>query len=297
LFLVYWDSDSDNNRGTLSVQIRYQRDAEKESSPCFAKQVSSASSKQFNVNAMSNSVSQDGVPLRTSVWVTKGTPLKITSSGTWYASNDDGLMADPNGWANIWNGMRIFSLVGRIGDGNWFFVGTDFFACEVAHEGPLELAYWDSDSANNRGSVPVVVTYQRDAQKEGVCDNKQTPNAVARSMTVAAKENSVNGGTPLNSGVIVEVGKPLRITASGTWYAAFNGNLRADPNGYPNLYNFQGLNGRLFSLIGKIGNGPWFQVGSDFYDCYPRQGGVLQFVYWDTNNYDNSGTAQVNVYH
>jgi len=37
-------------------------------------------------------------------------------------------------------------------------------------------------------------------------------------MTVAAKEHSVTGGSALDSGIIVQVGKPLKITASGRWY-------------------------------------------------------------------------------
>lgn len=44
------------------------------------------------------------------------------------------------------------ALVGRIGASDWFLLGTQFDAT-VTHTGRLFLVYWDSNSADNSGSV------------------------------------------------------------------------------------------------------------------------------------------------
>ncbi len=56
-----------------------------------------------------------------------------------------------------------------------------------------------------------------------------------------------------------------------------------------------GVGLRAFSLVGRIDNGPYFQVGSSYFVCFPRQAGRLYLAYWDGNNFDNSGTVQVEV--
>jgi hypothetical protein len=50
--------------------------------------------------------------------------------------------------------FRFGALVGRIGGGDWFLLGTDFDAI-VNATGRLFLVYWDSNSADNFGSVTV----------------------------------------------------------------------------------------------------------------------------------------------
>lgn len=47
---------------------------------------------------------------------------------------------------------QIGALVGRIGDGNFFLVGTDFSG-QAGNDGVLSLMFWDSDSSNNGGSL------------------------------------------------------------------------------------------------------------------------------------------------
>jgi len=44
------------------------------------------------------------------------------------------------------------ALVGRIGTGDWFFLGTSFDEV-VGESGRLFLAYWDSNAGDNTGSV------------------------------------------------------------------------------------------------------------------------------------------------
>jgi hypothetical protein len=48
--------------------------------------------------------------------------------------------------------FRYGALVGRIGSGDWFLLGTDFDAA-VGATGRLFLAYWDSNAGDNFGSV------------------------------------------------------------------------------------------------------------------------------------------------
>jgi hypothetical protein len=76
-----------------------------------------------------------------------------------YTTNADGFqvsimnMIQPDG---TMFGSNFGSLVGRIGDGNFFTVGTHFSGSAYA-AGELKLYYWDSDFDNNFGSVNAVI--------------------------------------------------------------------------------------------------------------------------------------------
>lgn len=52
--------------------------------------------------------------------------------------------------------FRFGALVGRIDGGDWFLLGTDFDAV-VNQTGRLFLAYWDSNSGDNFGSVTALI--------------------------------------------------------------------------------------------------------------------------------------------
>jgi hypothetical protein len=52
--------------------------------------------------------------------------------------------------------FRFGALVGRIGGSDWFLLGTDFDAV-VSATGRLFLAYWDSNSGDNFGSVTALI--------------------------------------------------------------------------------------------------------------------------------------------
>ena len=53
--------------------------------------------------------------------------------------------------------FRYGELVGRIGDGQYFAIGTSYTG-EAAIAGDLYLFYWDSYSGDNKGSVSATVT-------------------------------------------------------------------------------------------------------------------------------------------
>lgn len=52
--------------------------------------------------------------------------------------------------------FRYGALVGRIDGSDWFLLGTDFDAV-IGATGRLFLAYWDSNSADNFGSVTALI--------------------------------------------------------------------------------------------------------------------------------------------
>ncbi|PYQ29960.1 MAG: hypothetical protein DMF56_09545 [Acidobacteria bacterium] len=129
---------------------------------------------------------------------------------------------------------------------------------------------------------------------------------MAYQFVVKANSNSVSGGAPLNTGIAVNPGQLLTITASpdDTWSAG-SGNRTSNANG---LGNPQGGNFGAFtkgdfsflygSLVGSLDNGKtYFGVGTRL-EMTVLAPGRLSLYYWDINNADNTGdvTATVDVY-
>ena len=123
---------------------------------------------------------------------------------------------------------------------------------------------------------------------------------------VDAKNNSLTGGTPLNTGITVGPGTLLTVSvpSDDTWSAgAANRTSNANGLGNPLGGNFgthaQGPFKFLFgSLVGTLdGGATYFAVGTRLEMSIQVQG-TLKLVYWDQNNGDNTGsvTATVEVY-
>ena len=117
----------------------------------------------FAVDAHANSLawsSQDAAPLDTGLVFTAGQALDITASGTWNGGGGCPSVG-PEGAAcygtDPVTGINYFSLIGRVGSGAWFKVGTGFSGA-AASSGDLFLAFDDSDSFNNSGKVTALVT-------------------------------------------------------------------------------------------------------------------------------------------
>ena len=128
---------------------------------------------QFEVKAKENSVS-GGVPLVTGISVTKGELLTISVSpdDKWSAgvadreSNANGLSNPFGGNYGVFtkNGFNFFygSLVGSLDDGKTFFaVGTRMEMSILFPTGRLLLYYWDSNNADNTGSITATVAVYR----------------------------------------------------------------------------------------------------------------------------------------
>jgi hypothetical protein len=62
---------------------------------------------------------------------------------------------------------------------------------------------------------------------------------------------------------------------------------------WPETHTQSGLTAAFGTLVGKIGN-TYFPLGTDFNGLAPASG-VLELVYWDSNNFDNEGSVTVQV--
>jgi hypothetical protein len=144
---------------------------------------SSAGAVTVDVFAKANS-SSDGSGKATGVVLTAGQAFTVSASTNdlWNAgalprwSNADGLIvplvatgSDDSGetagtvigsifplWAQDGLTAPYGSLVGRIGSGAFFLIGTDFSGPAIA-SGPLSLYYWDSNSGDNSGFVTATI--------------------------------------------------------------------------------------------------------------------------------------------
>ncbi|MBD5778143.1 PEP-CTERM sorting domain-containing protein [Pelagicoccus sp. NFK12] len=136
------------------------------------------------------------------------------------------------------------------------------------------------------------------------------------SYDVYAKDNSSNGGTPVNT-ISLSAGQAFTTNASldDLWSAGANprwsnadgllGNLFAtgtDDSGASvgtligqafGPYNDDGFSAPYGALVGKIGSS-YILLGTSFAGVAP-EAGVLQLMYWDSNAYDNTEYITVEV--
>ncbi len=105
--------------------------------------------------------------------------------------------------------------------------------------------------------------------------------------------------------VFLTVGDRLTITAAqdDLWSAGDSSvdNRISNANGLDNfpLYTYGGFSAEYGSLVGCIGTGNYFKVGTS-YDACVSDTGELQLMYWDSNFEDNSGlvsaiTTNINI--
>jgi hypothetical protein len=123
---------------------------------------------------------------------------------------------------------------------------------------------------------------------------------------VKAKENSVSGGVPLQTGISLSKGELLTVSVSpdDQWGAGVHSRT-SNANGLNNpfggdfgLFTKHGFSFLFGSLVGSLDDGKtFFPVGTKL-ELTILAPGRLSFFYWDSNNEDNSGsvTATVAVY-
>lgn len=117
-----------------------------------------AATQSFEVFAKDNSTAfqtNDASPLDTGLTFNSGDALQVTATGSWFGGGCG--TVGPDG-TNCWtgNGINAFSLVGRVGNGAYFEIGSNY-AGTASSSGNLFLGFFDSDSYNNTGSVTAVV--------------------------------------------------------------------------------------------------------------------------------------------
>ncbi|MEP6503126.1 MAG: PEP-CTERM sorting domain-containing protein [Betaproteobacteria bacterium] len=126
--------------------------------------IASAATVTGVVDAQANSLG-GGTAFDTGIFLTAGTSFSVSAnpadlwnnSGTdpTYVSNADGHSFQMGDLGGLYD--AIGSLVGEIGDGPLFHVGTDFTGVATG-TGELKFFYFDSDAWNNTGSVNVATT-------------------------------------------------------------------------------------------------------------------------------------------
>ena len=120
-----------------------------------------AGNQSFDVFADANSIAfatHDASPLDTGLVFTAGEAVDISASGTWNGGACGDVGPDGTGCfgTDPTTGALYYSLIGRIGTGAWFQVGSAYAGTSDG-AGDLFLAFDDSDSLNNTGFVTAVV--------------------------------------------------------------------------------------------------------------------------------------------
>jgi hypothetical protein len=112
--------------------------------------------------------------------------------------------------------------------------------------------------------------------------------------TVDAKKNSIVGGIAADAFTLM-ADTTFTVTASGIWQNDPNNLYQSGPDGHiGNAYSVDGATFDIGALIGEIGNGPLFKIGSS-YSGSTGAGGELKLFYWDSDAFNNSGTVSAVV--
>lgn len=186
----------------------------------------------------------------------------------------------------------IGALLARIGNGSWFFVGEHrVFSAHAT--GSLELAYYDTDHSDNAGGYSVEIA-------------TRLPQGSRVEVGLASER--------VATGVSLFEGQSFEVVTEGAGHYGWEG--RADCSGKPvvdpdgNRWIPTGVwaqpcdrkfdTGAVFpdapvgALIGRIGSGPWFVLGSEFSGVATGTGELVLRVN-DGALYDNEGGYVANV--
>jgi hypothetical protein len=284
-----------DHRGLLTVRIVTSRAVPN------AARGAEGSADQFEANVAARGVWQDsGIYIETA-----GQRLAIQASGTW---GDRAGTTDVNGRpSQPLNGRRdeialpgapAMMLVGKIGDeGVPFRIGTQ---TEVTAARPGELLLMANDRYlaldDNRGTVYARITMIREAPPRPPRgpDRGSDRGGAQREATVTAKEPWQD------SGVFLEAGQVVTITAAGTWGDAAgmtDANGRASQVLFGRRIEIALPSAPVMLLVGKIGeDGVPFRIGNELRLTAPRAGPLLLMANdrFDTL-YDNRGRMSVRI--
>ena|ERR1700761_104786 len=116
---------------------------------------------------------------------------------------------------------------------------------------------------------------------------------------VDAKGNSLGGGAAFDTGVFLVSGETFSVTANP---ADLWDNSGTDPTYVSNadghafqMATIDGLTDAIGSLVGEIGNGPLFNVGTNLPNVTAGSAGELKLFYFDTDAYNNTGAVHIDV--
>lgn len=126
--------------------------------------------------------------------------------------------------------------------------------------------------------------------------------AGATTVTVSAHDNSIGGGSALLTGVTFAAGQTFSVTVDPlqTWQFDPNPFYTSNADGKPGYaHSATAPTGQTFTaligtLVGEIGNGDFFAVGTN-YSGTATTAGELKFFYWDSDAWNNLGSVQANI--
>lgn len=133
------------------------------------------------------------------------------------------------------------------------------------------------------------------------------PALAATVVDVDARLHSSTPGNGLATGVLVNAGDTLGITADprDTWslggeepatrtFAADGLPVVAPFTNDYEPYTQDGLTALYGTLVGRIGTGAFFVVGTMFEETATETGELFLYA-WDSNDFDNSGSIEVTI--
>lgn len=128
--------------------------------------------------------------------------------------------------------------------------------------------------------------------------------ANATVVTVDSNANSIGGGTGLNTGIILDTNTEFSIVVdpSQLWnFGGGNPNYTTNADGMGpgwelGMMNPDGSNfaASIGALTGRIGNGNYFVVGSNFHGV-ANASGALNLFFWDSDAWNNLGAVQADI--
>lgn len=126
-------------------------------------------------------------------------------------------------------------------------------------------------------------------------------SAGAVSFTVDSAANSTGGGVGFGTGIFLTAGQGFTVTAdlADTWSLGSNSPATRESNAngltsYYGNYSQGGLTALFGSLVGQIGSGNFFFLGSNFSGLASATGQLFLYNF-DSNQSDNSGFIEVQV--
>ncbi len=122
--------------------------------------------------------------------------------------------------------------------------------------------------------------------------------SAATPVVIDAVGNSLGGGSALSTGVFLTAGESFSVTANPAdiWNNSF-GDVAYDSNADGHDFQMASLGGlydAIGSLVGEIGNGPLFHVGTSL-SSTAGSTGELKFFYFDSDAYNNTGAVHASV--
>ena len=117
-------------------------------------------------------------------------------------------------------------------------------------------------------------------------------------VTVDAKTNSFGGGVALDTGVFLTAGEMFTVSVPTTelWNNSYGDpsyDANADGNTFQTL-TIGNLTAAIGSLVGEVGTGDYFKVGTSFSGAAATNG-ELNFFYLDSDAFNNSGAVQATI--